>query len=267
MGNVGKEQFMSDNKITRREFLQSTSLMTAGAVSGLFGLTGCASSPTGNSHRHRAVLWVGGFAHDFNAFAEIMTDFIPKYIPMDIEVVRVGTFLDSPDARRPDVIIMNNCFEKAKGVLTEDQKIKLLELIRSGTGVVAVHASYYSFTKWQQCREIYGAKFITHGDADIMIDVRVKDRDHPITKGLPEHFETHSELYQSTPLSADCHLLAVAREKGTDTEYPSVWTRKYGDGRVVTILPAHWPDAYHSKHFQKLIVQSVNWAIPVDSSS
>jgi type 1 glutamine amidotransferase len=146
-------------------------------------------------------------------------------------------------------------------VLTEGQKSKLLEFIRSGKGVVAIHASYYSFLEWDQCREIYGAKFINHDDVDIMIEVRVTDRDHPITEGLPEYFEVHSELYQSTPLAADCHLLAVAKEKGTETEYPSVWARKYGHGRVVTILPAHWPDAYRSKHFQKLIIQSVNWAI------
>jgi type 1 glutamine amidotransferase len=205
---------------------------------------------------------VGGFAHDFDAFAEIMTGFLPKQVPVDIEVVRDGSFLDSPQARGLDVIIMNHCFKSAEGVLTEDQRGKLLKTVRSGTGVVAVHASYYSFVKWDQCREIYGAKFITHGDVDIMIEVRVTDRDHPIMEGLPESFEVHSELYQSTPLAADCHLLAVAKEKGTEAEYPSVWTRKYGDGQVVTILPAHWPDSYHSKDFQKLIVQSTSWAMP-----
>jgi type 1 glutamine amidotransferase len=205
---------------------------------------------------------VGGFAHDFDAFAEIMTDFLPKRIPMDIEVVRDGGFLDSPEARGLDVIIMNHCFESADGVLTEGQKSKLLETVRTGTGVVAIHASYYSFVKWDECRQIYGAKFIDHDEVDIMIEVRMVDRNHPVTRGLPESFAVHSELYQSTPLAADCHLLAVAREKGTETEYPSVWTRKYGRGRVVTILPAHWPDAYRSKHFQKLIVQSTSWAMP-----
>jgi type 1 glutamine amidotransferase len=226
--------------------------MAAGAVSSLLGLAGCASTQTGKSRERRAVLWVGGRAHDFDALAEIMTDFLPKRIPIDIEVVRNGSFLDSPEAQGLDVIIMNHCFESAEGVLTEGQKGKLLETIRTGTGVVAVHPSYYSFVKWDQVREIYGAKFIKHEDVDIMIEVRVTDRNHPITKALPESFEVHSELYQSTPLAADCHLLAVAKEKGTETEHPSVWTKKYGDGRVVTILPAHWPDAYHSKDFQKL---------------
>ncbi|MHC4363374.1 MAG: ThuA domain-containing protein, partial [Planctomycetota bacterium] len=250
---------MSDSKLTRRDFLQSSSLMAAGAVSGL-SLAGCVSRPTEKSARRRGVLWVGGYAHDFDAFAEIMTDFLPRQVPIDIEVVRDGGFLDSPQAQGIDVIIMNHCFKSAEGVLTEGQKGKLLETVRGGTGVVAVHASYYSFVEWDECRKIYGAKFIDHDEVDIMIEVRMVDRNHPVTRGLPESFAVHSELYESTPLAADCHLLAVAREKGTETEYPSVWARKYGDGRVVTILPAHWPDAYRSKHFQKLIVQSTSWA-------
>jgi type 1 glutamine amidotransferase len=253
---------MSDNKVTRRDFLQSSSLMAAGAVSGILSLSGCVSTPTDRSARRRGVLWVGGFAHDFDAFAEIMTDFLPKRIPMDIEVVRDGRFLDSPQARELDVIIMNHCFKSADGVLTEGQKSKLLEFIRRGKGVVAIHASYYSFLEWDQCREIYGAKFINHEEVDIMIEVRMVDRNHPVTRGLPESFEVHSELYQSTPLADDCHLLAVAREKGSQAEYPSVWTREFGDGRVVAILPAHWPDSYRSKNFQKLIAQSVRWAMP-----
>jgi len=253
---------MSDNNLTRRTFLRKCSLSAAGAAAGILALGGCVSSPGRKSPGCRAVLWVGGSSHDFDAFSEIMTDFLPKHMPMDIEVVRDGSFLDSPEALALDVIIMNHCFTSPDGVLTESQKPKLLELIRAGTGVVAVHASYYSFPEWDQCREIYGAKFIKHGEVDVMIDVRVTDREHPVTQGLPEHFEAHSELYESTPLAADCHLLAMAREKGTETEYPSVWTRKYGDGRVVTILPAHWPDTYRSPHFQKLIVQSVKWATP-----
>ena len=251
---------MSDNNLTRRGFLRNSSFAAAGAAAGILTLAGCGSSLKGTAPRLRAVLWVGGFAHDFDAFADIMTGFLPKQIPIDIEVVRDGTFLDSPDVSKLDVIIMNHCFKSAEGVLTEAQKTNLLELIRSGTSVVAVHASYYSFPEWDQCREIYGAKFIDHDEVDIMLEVRVTDQDHPVTQGLPESFETHSELYQSTLLSADCHLLAVAKEKDADTEYPSVWTRKYGQGRVVTILPAHWPDAYHSKPFQKLIAQSISWA-------
>jgi len=157
---------------------------------------------------------------------------------------------------------MNHCFEAADGVLTQSQKRGLLEIIRGGVGVVAIHASYYSFGEWDEFREVFGAAFVRHGDVDVVIEVRVTDGNHAITRELAGSFELHSELYQSTPLADDCHLLAVAKEKGTEHEYPSVWTRNYGNGRVVTILPAHWPDSYHSAHFQKLIVEGVRWTIP-----
>ena len=208
----------------------------------------------------RAVLWVGGFAHDFDAYVRTLGAELPKRIPVQIEVARDGRFLDRPEAQRPDVILMDHCFRSAKGVLTDEQKAKLFGWIRDGVGVVAVHASYYSFPEWKEAREIFGAQFAKHEKVDIYIVVKFVEREHPITKGLPEAIRLHSELYQSTSLAPDCHVLAVAKEENTTAEYPSVWTRSYGKGRVVTILPAHWPAAYQVEEFQQLIANSVLWA-------
>jgi type 1 glutamine amidotransferase len=212
------------------------------------------------AERLQAVLWIGGFAHDFEAIGKIMADDLAGRLPIEIEVVRDGSFLDSPKTASVDVILMNHCFKSADGVLTDRQKQKLLELVRGGVGVVAVHASYYSFPEWDACRDLYGARFIKHGSTEVELVVTVVDRDHPITKGLAGAFEVRSELYQSTPLADDCHVLARAREKGTSQEYPSAWTRPFGKGRVVTILPAHWPDAYRVPEFQKLIAAAARWA-------
>lgn len=98
------------------------------------------------------------------------------------------------------------------------------------------------------------------GHSHVYLTVRVTEDKRPITQGLPATFEVKSELYQSKPLAEDCRVLAVAKEKGKDAEYPSVWTRAYGKGRVVTILPAHWPEAYKVPEFQKLIAASARWA-------
>ena len=208
----------------------------------------------------RAVLWVGGFAHDFDAFAAVTTEFLPQRLALDMEVVRDGSFLDSPAADKLDVIVMNHCFESTEGVLNDTQKQKLLDLVRGGVGVVAIHASYYSFLDWDDVRELYGARFTQHGSSEINVDVRMVDRSHPITRDLPETFRVRTELYESTPLAEDCHVLAVAREEGAQQEHPSVWTRQYGEGRVVTILPAHWPEAYRVAEFQQLIANSTRWA-------
>jgi len=249
--------------MNRREFARRAGRLVAALAAGgawACGRAAGANSPPPAERRLRAVLWVGGHSHDFDAYVKILTEALPKHVPMAIQVVRDGSFLDSSGSGSLDVILMNHCFDEAKGVLTDGQKEKLLQVIGGGVGVVAIHASYYSFTDWEAVREVYGAKFIRHGEVDILLDVRLVDRQHPVTKDLPETFEAHSELYESTPLAEGCHVLAVSKEKGKDKEYPSVWTNRYGKGRVVTILPAHWPDAYQVEAFQKLIAQAVRWA-------
>jgi type 1 glutamine amidotransferase len=186
---------------------------------------------------------------------------------MDIQVVKDGKFLDGPDAAKLDVILMNHCFKDARGVLTDAQKAKLLALIRGGVGVVGIHASYYSFTRWADIRKVWGATFTRHGKVDVMLTVTIVDKKHPVAEGVGDAFESHSELYQSTPLAKDCHLIAKAKEKGRDGEYPSVWTRTEGKGRVAVILPAHWPDAYKVPAFVRLIANAAKWAARAPTGS
>jgi len=240
--------------------LRYTSLLLVVTVVGCSTPPGASTGDQAPARKLRAVLWIGGFAHDFEAAATILTEDLPKRVPIDIKVVRDGSFLDAPEAKRLDVILMHHCHEKDEGVLTAGQKQNLLDLVRGGAGVVAIHASYYSFVDWAEFHELFGPRFTEHGKSEVTLVVRTVDKAHPIMKGLADSFEVRSELYQSTPLPDDCRVLARAKEKDTEQEHPSVWTRKYGKGRVVTILPAHWPDAYRVPDFQKLIAAGTRWA-------
>jgi len=208
----------------------------------------------------KAVLWVGGFAHEFEKYAEILTATLPQQVPIELQVVRNGSFLDSAKATDLHVILMDHCYKSTEGVLTEPEKEKLLALVRGGVGVVAIHASYYSFLDWDGFHRLFGTRWIDHGEVDVHLAVTFVDREHPVTADLPGSIEVHSELYRSEPLAKDCHLLARASENGANQQYPSVWTRMYGQGRVVVILPGHWPDAYEKDGFQRLIANSAAWA-------
>ncbi len=208
----------------------------------------------------RGVLWVGGHAHDFDAIPKVLEPAMEKLIPIELTVVRDGSFLDKASLENLDIILADHCVRYTKGVLNEAQKAKFLELVRGGLGVVAVHASYWSFLKWDEVHELHGARFTVHGSPKARILVKTVDAKHPITRTLDASFEVVSELYESTPLAKDCHVLARAREVDKDAWHPSVWTRMYGKGRVVTILPGHWPDSYKVDGFQKLIARSILWA-------
>jgi type 1 glutamine amidotransferase len=219
---------------------------------------GCSAMPQG---RISAVLWIGGFAHDFEPAARIIANDLKQRMPINIEIVDNAAWLDGSESDNLDVIVMHHCFKEAKGNITEAQLQRMFDLVRSGVGVVGIHASYYSFPEREDMRALFGTRFVKHSpSSEVIAVVDTVDPDHPITKGLAPSFEVMTEVYESEPLAADCHVLARAREKDKDAEHPSVWTRMYGRGRVVTILPAHWPKSFEQKDFQALIASSTLWA-------
>jgi len=233
------------------------SLMHIGIITIFMGTCGCSSF----NRNINAAIWIGGFAHEFEPAAEIIkTEILGDLTDNEIEIVHDGSFLDSPYAAQLDVIVMHHCFQTDKGVLTDSQRQKLIDLVCNGVGVVAIHASYYSFPEWADVHDIYGARWIDHGPVDVTLNICTVDDQHPIMRNVDPSFEVVSELYRSTPLANDCHVLANAREKNSDKIEPSVWIRKYGKGRVVTILPGHGPDAFKVPNFQKIIAQSTLWA-------
>jgi type 1 glutamine amidotransferase len=218
---------------------------------------GCNTAPQQNIN---AVLWIGGFAHEFEPAAKIIADDLKQRMSIDIEIVDNAAWLDTPEADKLDVILMHHCFKQVEGNITESQLQKLFELIRGGVGVVGIHASYYSFPERKDMRELFGTQFIKHGSSDVIAVVRTIEANHPIMKGLAPSFEVKTEVYESEPLAKDCLVLANAREKDKDAKHPSVWTRMYGKGRVVTMLPAHWPKSFEVEDFQALIASGTLWA-------
>jgi putative heme-binding domain-containing protein len=205
----------------------------------------------------KVVLWLGGFAHEFRSVGGILSEALPRARPMKITLAWDGEFLDAP--QRPDVILMYHCHESTKDILTEAQQGKLLAWVKEGVGVVALHASYYSFVEWDEYHKFYGARFIQHGKSEARLRVTPVQKEHPIFKGLDEPLEVVSELYQSTPVPEDCDLLARSQEIGQGEPQPSIWTRTYGQGRIVTILPGHFADNFKQAPFQQLILNSMDW--------
>ncbi len=207
----------------------------------------------------KVVLWLGGFAHEFRSVGEILDEALPRHRPMKITIAWDGEFLDA--AEPPDLILMYHCHQSTKDILTDAQKETLLKVVKEGVGVVALHASYYSFLEWDEYHKFYGARFIEHGKSEARLRVTPKQKQHPIFAGIDEPLEIVSELYRSTPVPEDCDVLAHSMEIDQGISQPSIWTRTYGKGRIVTILPGHFADNYRNAPFQRLIVNSMDWAV------
>jgi type 1 glutamine amidotransferase len=90
------------------------------------------------------------------------------------------------------------------------------------------------------------------------------DREHPITRGLPESFRTSDELYHSAQMSHAAHILATAFDDpangGTGKDEPLMWTVNYGQGRVFYTALGHDASAQQESGYVSTLTRGVEWA-------
>jgi type 1 glutamine amidotransferase len=154
----------------------------------------------------------------------------------------------------------------------EETKKAFLEYVKKGGGVVVYHAANNAFRNWKEYNEIIGlggwegrdetdGPYVYFSDGKEVRDtssgpggshgdkheykITVRDRKHPITKGLPEIW-THSkdELYDRLRGPAkNLTVLATAysaREtRGTGRDEPVLMVIKWGKGRIFHTALGH----------------------------
>lgn len=86
--------------------------------------------------------------------------------------------------------------------------------------------------------------------------MKVKDTEHPITRGVGE-FKVTDELY-FTEYAPSVHILLTAQWE--EKVYLMAWTKSYGAGRVFYAASGHLLGVFETEGFQKLVIQAVDWA-------
>lgn len=167
----------------------------------------------------------------------------------------------NPSLKDFDVVVLNYGFWKHPE-LSDKAKAGLLEYVRSGKGLVAVHFACSSFQDWDEYGELLGRVWKQgvggHGPFG-KFTVNIKDREHPITKGLAD-FEVNDELYAKLSGDAEIKVLASAYSEWSEKVEPLVFVKSYGKGRVVQNVLGHGLPAREDPNFQKLLVRCVDWA-------
>ncbi|WP_372716622.1 family 16 glycoside hydrolase [Novipirellula sp.] len=169
------------------------------------------------------------------------------------------------------------------------------DYVAGGGGFCSVHAADNSFPKWSAYNRMIGLggwggrnesdgpyvrwkedqqKFTrdnspgsggAHGKR-IPFVVVVRDREHPITKGLPGSFmQTADELYAKLRGPAEnMNVLATGfsakKTGGTDEHEPLLMTIQYGKGRVFHTTLGHDVNAMKGLAFQVTLQRGTEWA-------
>ena len=170
------------------------------------------------------------------------------------------------------------------------------QLVDAGHGFVFLHHAIAGWQDWEAYSEIIGGRFFylprelrgemcqdsgyRHG---VKHQVEVL-ADHPVTAGLPQHFEITDELYlyevfedDVTPLlrsdfsfTADNFFSASAAVRDGRLNDNSGWQHKpgsslvgwakeIGNSRIVYLQFGDGPSAYVNQFYQRLISNSIKW--------
>jgi len=140
-----------------------------------------------------------------------------------------------------------------------------VDFIRSGHGLVVVHAGSAVFYDWPEFQQIAGAtwgKGTSHGKLHTN-EIHVVAANHPVTAGLKD-FETLDEFWQNAQVAPGALTLATVAPKtefgGTGRPEPVAFATEFGSGRGFTLLLGHNAMALGADGFKTLLRHGTEWA-------
>jgi len=127
------------------------------------------------------------------------------------------------------------------------QKEALMDFVKSGKGIIGLHAATDNFYNWPEAAEMMGGLFVSHPwTSGGVWAVKNYEPNHPLNAAFKgEGFKIKDEIYRQKKLSAvenrrilltlDMDDPATKNAKGameSDRDMPVSWLRDYGKGRV-----------------------------------
>ena len=238
--------------------------LTTFALGAILALTACLVPSAGAQEEKLKVLVVTGFdvgAHNWRDTTQHTVAVLAETGRFDVKVCEDLGILESSSLDSYDVVVLNYGFWTAPDP-SERAKAALLDYVKGGKGLVALHFACSSFQDWDEYSELLGRVWKKgtggHGPRGKFI-VNIKDAEHPITQGLDD-FEADDELYAKLTGDAEIEVIASANSDWSNKEEPIVFVKHYGSGTVVHNVLGHDVRARENPAFQTLLRRGVEFA-------
>jgi uncharacterized protein len=157
------------------------------------------------------------------------------------------------------------------GTMTEQQKKELLAFVHDeGKGLIVGHATGVAFTDWPEYGEMVGGYMDSEFNANAKIIVEdpafpganafggstfMFNDQHPVFKTPYSRDKVHV-IMRLDPDSLD----ATNRARRADGDFPVVWAKQYGKGRVFNV---GWDTTWDDPRFQQVMLEGIKWAMGV----
>lgn len=158
--------------------------------------------------------------------------------------------------------------------MTARQKQALLDWVHDeGKGFVALHTANIPYPSWQDYARLIGANWDNHPWGIVQAQLRVERPHFPGLGELPVSFAARDEFYQYTapfsrtdvdvlvsidPASVD---LANRNVHRADHDFPQVWVKRHGQGRVFSSALGHTDASWDDPNHQRIVLEGIKWAL------
>lgn len=222
----------------------------------------------------KVLILTGENNHDWRATTPLLRDILERTGRFDVRVNEEGQGCGLETFASYDVLLLNYNIGNNQAPWWDSRpREALLDFVRNGKGLVSFHASNNAFPGWTEYDKLIGGAWReTAGHAPYhTFQVKLVDRDHEITRGLPDSFPQTDELYHRLSLQPNIRILATAFDDpgncvrpgvgcGTGKDEPLIWTLNYGAGRVFQTALGHDVKAMGSKGFVITLQRGTEWA-------
>ncbi len=252
-------------------FLLGTLALVVGALSLAPEAGEAQTEPPGSEFKALVFTKTAGFRHDSIPSGVAM--FRQMATENNFEMVHTedSTIFNDQDLAQFDVLVM---FQTSGDVWNAEQKAALERYQQGGGGVVAIHNAADMRNGYQWWDDLIGTTMTQHSAGGLAGTIKVADKVHPSTAGLPDRWQWREEWYNfdQNP-RGDVHVLATADETTYDAgpskmgaDHPISWCHDYDGGRAWITGLGHHDYAYNEPLFQKHLLGGLRYAADVAAS-
>lgn len=243
-------------------------------------------APAKASKPRRVLVWGHAWTHQPNPFAEKALEALSaKTGAFEAVVSDDPRLLLGDSLPRFDALVMNNIHERdpflpdefgkldqerkdAAKKFDEAVKQSILEYVRSGKGIVGIHAATAAFQNWPEYGEIMGGYYGGHIHEEVAI--KLEDPQHPVNACFEgKSWRIKDEIYISRePYSRKNLRILLSLDldqmtdpgKRSDKDYAVSWVRQYGEGRVFYTTLGHAVETYWNPLFLQHVLAGIQFA-------
>jgi len=160
--------------------------------------------------------------------------------------------------------------------MNPQQKKDLLSFIHDeGKAFIGLHSATDTFYEWPEYGDMVGGYFKDHPWGVFEAPVIVEDPNFPGMQDFPRQFIFNDEMYQERNFSRDkTHVIArldaskldlsnprVTPEHRADKDFPIIWAKMYGKGRIYYNTLGHREETWDRPDVQKMYLEAIKWAL------